>query len=1378
MAPLLAAAFLLQNGAAAATLASAIGFVIHVARAYTSGEERPPLVNALGPFAPPLDGYSALYNNSLAPHRAVTEWFPEPNATVDFNASSVHRFGGWLANSTSISRDTISSVFFLGAVFHALLRVAHLFVWPLIVYWTLSFIATDIGFAATLKDGDDRAERWQTHTQLYDSAGRHFYLWTLRRWLFMIPTIAIRVLGECAALVYTFFTDRVPTIAASEWDAPPPPAPRTYATTKVKDQTDLDDVAAFIAKEAADYLASTNTTPITPTETSRTQKALERLGETWKLCEQIISHEQPTQEFRRIPLDFSGARMQKLLLAEPRFSNKLSLLIAAKTLANLDAGPLVPCRLVKHEKGAVYQRSKQFDVPRAALGGFLKMSLPAPPAPPPPPPRTTTDDEDDDEDGTGVTTNIVINNTASSNQTQHGAAAAASTAAPPDAVLQFLAANMSVLEQLVKKPGNPSAPPSARSSRTASAASSSASTKERDAAVLEREGVASIARANELRKAAAQKKGKTEDKKQATSRGATPKPTEKAASKSSSSTRSNSTASAAGAAPPPGAAISQPPRQTAAAVSNKTASAAMPAANNKNTARRGNGRGVSEGAAAGDGLVTTYTPSGELLSHTDCCADATYRAIAIEAIAAIRANVDPVSEAAAFLARRRARQSPNFTLELHDRMHRRGKPDSALRLIQKLLIPMRINEQETVGDRVSHGTALPSNVRVIGAACYMEESADAPAHWFHAIPIHAGQFRAGSASLTWMHGDTGAHVRSLDDIASSVYYVWCTPKNELGRAQPRARCVICCKIFKRPAAAPRQLAGLLDGSSSDDGDDDAPPPPPPPASAKDDVCPACAAKELARADDTAAATSYIEDADPNKIAAIKAANKRIATMPTTHRVDATVPVSFVDSNGVTRNILDMPTALVALFTDNNGKTLDQDDSAINLGAPTSAPRLRSAAAPAGAGEPTGATLRSIRIIDDIRFSPKCLIAVQANAPTTRRFHLDGLHRLQRFIVKHPDMDDRPLPQVVLHYLRHSILNARKWWKAQTCHRHLLNICAALRNIEFYADPRNETVPDVSVARDPELNAVIAALGLCSAEAAPTNQLAITMPELVSAFNKEPLEPIKAAIALLASTGCRVGDVLGLQLGNIVLNGNRLDVTFSKGKGVVMRKGMYTIHTLIPTPYLAFFTTYIAGLRGKPLSTLLIPPTASMPENKRSSFINKALKRVNPRLSTRCVRRGVLQAMSMGFEDIPPVPLETLMEYAGHLRPTTTKRYLSWGRLHGDAAFRQQQAARILEVTAAPRPPPTAPPARADNSTTTTTLPPSPHGLPPRKTPPPPPPAAAAAPAPPAPAPAAKGKKTAPPATASAAATAARTPRSPPASPGGGPPGGGPRARSA
>jgi hypothetical protein len=222
--------------------------------------------------------------------------------------------------------------------------------------------------------------------------------------------------------------------------------------------------------------------------------------------------------------------------------------------------------------------------------------------------------------------------------------------------------------------------------------------------------------------------------------------------------------------------------------------------------------------------------------------------------------------------------------------------------------------------------------------------------------------------------------------------------------------------------------------------------------------------------------------------------------------------------------------------------------------------------------------------------------------------------------------------------------------------------------------------------------------------------------------------------------------------------------------------MYTIHTLIPTAYLAFFSTYVAGLRGKPPSTLLIPPTAAMPENKRSLFINKALKRVNHRLSTRCVRRGVLQAMSMGFEDIPPVPIETLMEYAGHLRPTTTKRYLSWGRLHGDAAFRQQQAARILEVSAAPPPPPpTAPPARANNTnTTTTTMPPSPQGLPPRKTPPP----AAAAAALPAPAPAAKGKKTAPPATASAAATAARTTRSAPASPGGGPPGGGPRARSA
>jgi hypothetical protein len=62
---------------------------------------------------------------------------------------------------------------------------------------------------------------------------------------------------------------------------------------------------------------------------------------------------------------------------------------------------------------------------------------------------------------------------------------------------------------------------------------------------------------------------------------------------------------------------------------------------------------------------------------------------------------------------------------------------------------------------------------------------------------------------------------------------------------------------------------------------------------------------------------------------------------------------------------------------------------------------------------------------------------------------------------------------------------------------------------------------------------------------------------------------------------------------------------------------------------------------------------------------------------------------MGTADLEPASLDTLMTYAGHTRPATTKRYLDWSRLFGEGAKLQRRAAAALVAD-----PPAAVPAAA------------------------------------------------------------------------------------
>jgi integrase len=322
----------------------------------------------------------------------------------------------------------------------------------------------------------------------------------------------------------------------------------------------------------------------------------------------------------------------------------------------------------------------------------------------------------------------------------------------------------------------------------------------------------------------------------------------------------------------------------------------------------------------------------------------------------------------------------------------------------------------------------------------------------------------------------------------------------------------------------------------------------------------------------------------------------------------------------------------------------------------------------------GRDFAALKIIAKVSESRFARLAVEGLAKSTRNFHRQDVEGVWRFVKAHPVLLDIPMPQIVLRYIRWVAINSRRWWKPQTFQRRLHNTLAGLALLPFYSDAER----GVTFKSDPEVAATLKAVALKAAEAQPVGQSAITAEEIDEAISKEPNLSVKIALLLQWLTAARIGDILQLTKADITTSGNGntgfIDVTFAKGKGVLLRKGKYTVHTVVPAKHRDLWAQWLTSLKQ---DELVVRETANLSLSARATAINKALKRVNSKYSSRSIRRGALQAMALGTAELPPVDIATLMSYAGHLREETTRRYLDWSRLFGAGAQRERSAAAAL-----------------------------------------------------------------------------------------------------
>jgi hypothetical protein len=174
--------------------------------------------------------------------------------------------------------------------------------------------------------------------------------------------------------------------------------------------------------------------------------------------------------------------------------------------------------------------------------------------------------------------------------------------------------------------------------------------------------------------------------------------------------------------------------------------------------------------------------------------------------------------------------------------------------------------------------------------------------------------------------------------------------------------------------------------------------------------------------------------------------------------------------------------------------------------------------------------------------------------------------------------------------------------------------------------------------------------------------AISAEDLKKCVSMEKTPAIRAALITAWATAARGGCTLQLRAANIeLLAAGKMQVQFRHGKSVIAR-GPYTVHTTLPEWSIAEYTRWFRLQKTK--NGLLFP-------NVTGEQLKLALRRVDKLYEQRSIRRGSLQAMSLGgCSD------EDLLLYSGHTNLKTLRRYLDWGKKSGDLQRRMPQHAEV------------------------------------------------------------------------------------------------------
>ncbi len=276
-------------------------------------------------------------------------------------------------------------------------------------------------------------------------------------------------------------------------------------------------------------------------------------------------------------------------------------------------------------------------------------------------------------------------------------------------------------------------------------------------------------------------------------------------------------------------------------------------------------------------------------------------------------------------------------------------------------------------------------------------------------------------------------------------------------------------------------------------------------------------------------------------------------------------------------------------------------------------------------------------------------------PETRSAHRRLLRLLADMTEKFQAM---PLALAITEWLE--LQRRERKWMYSTRLKYMASAAGALGCLPLYV------VSPVAIllSRDPFWKAAMLGAAALARRELPRQPLAATYDEVVRAVQLEPSLPVRVAICLSWMVSGRTGDVQRLQVNNVVIDHTtrKLAVTYTETKTSRVTGARCVPTAPWPIDWLKLLVRWTSERR-----VWLFPQSKSF-----GALIKIALRRANPALECRSLRRGSLQAMSRAG-----VPTADMLIYSGHTSEKMLLVYLGWGSQHAERANRTEQAGRAL-----------------------------------------------------------------------------------------------------
>ena len=312
--------------------------------------------------------------------------------------------------------------------------------------------------------------------------------------------------------------------------------------------------------------------------------------------------------------------------------------------------------------------------------------------------------------------------------------------------------------------------------------------------------------------------------------------------------------------------------------------------------------------------------------------------------------------------------------------------------------------------------------------------------------------------------------------------------------------------------------------------------------------------------------------------------------------------------------------------------------------------------PARPDAPGRFMFKAIRTLDPQHPDRSCLPAavLKGLSRDTRRQHFYALNRLMEAPAT---LDGLPLELGLVEWT----LREREFhkWRWGTTLKQLASLAGAFKRLSQYAP--GSPLPDIHLSRSSIWEDSMKAVRLQRAQEHPVQAKIVTLEQIRTILNNEKLPLcVKQQVLICWLVGGRLGDVLQLRREGILLNSTTstdlkdgdvpLSIKFQRGKGVSANGKPYTIHTLLTTEFKHLLQPILEMASG-----WLWEFKSAWERKQQMTTVNKALKEVDPSLSSRSIRRGACQHLAtMGF------PVTDIMKLTNHSSEKMCLTYLNMG----------------------------------------------------------------------------------------------------------------------